>query len=285
VIKTLHLSSPAMSGTGVKQAQRRLTDAGYYGGKVDGIYGPVTGAAAKHARWALGYADKNVSRRYDQGLDDFLSGARKPTVLMGQRAKQRSKQIAASAGVGSRAAERMVGWYKLGWREQPAGSNVVPQLQAFAKRLGLASYYVDMGFAWCGFSVFTSALAEGSKAAKAGLLEGKFNALYTPEIRTTAAACRFWLKQVSLRQIQHGTMLEFDFGGSNGTEVDHVGYALGAPGEAVEVDGKMLKPKKSEVVTVEGNTSYDDAGSQSNGGCVAVKIRPLSVIRVAIEIA
>jgi hypothetical protein len=269
----------------VKKAQQRLAAAGYYGGKIDSIYGPVTAAATKHAKWALGYADNNVNSRYDQGLEEFLLGARKLTMLMKQRAKQRAKQLTASTGVGARAADRMVGWYKLGWREEPAGSNRVPELQAFAKSLGLASYYVNMGFAWCAFSVFTSALAEGSKSAKAGLVEGKFNALYTPEIRTTAAACRCWLKQVSLSQIKKGTVIEFDFGGSNGTEVDHVGYALGAPGEAVEVDGKLLKPKKSEVVTVEGNTSYDDAGSQSNGGCVAVKIRPLAVIRVAIEIA
>ena len=281
---TLQLASPYKHGAAVKRAQQRLSAAGYYGGKIDSIYGPVTAAATKHAKWALGYADRNVDARYDQGLDDFLTKVSKPTLLMTQRAKQRTKRLAQGAGVGERAATRMVGWAKLQWKEQPSSSNVVPPLQDLAKRLGLANYYVSMGFAWCAFAVFTSALAEGSRAAKAGLLEGKFNALYTPEIRTTAAACRFWLKQVSLSQIKCGTILEFDFGGANGKEVDHVGYALGAPGEAVEVNGTLHKPKKSEVVTVEGNTSYDDNGSQSNGGCVAVKVRPLSVVAVAIEL-
>ena len=284
-MNALLLSSPYVRGANVKKAQKRLTASGYYGGAIDGIYGPVTASATKSAKWKLGYQRQNVNQAYDQGLDDFLSGARKTNALMRQRAKSRLKKLAQSTNVGAQAADRMVDWYRLGWKESPSGSNRVPQLQDFCKSLGLKPYYHQMGFAWCALAVFSSALSYGSKAAKAGLFEERFNALFTPTIRQMAASTQFWMKQVSVKQVSKGTALLFDFGGSNGQEVDHIGYALGAAGEAITVGDEIFKPRKTEVVTVEGNTSYDDKGSQSNGGCVAVKIRKLSEIRAAFEIA
>ena len=282
---TLVLTSPQTRGSKVKAAQKRLTQAGYYGGAIDGIYGPVTASAAKSAKWKLGYQRQNVNETYDQGLDEFLSGERSPSLLMRQRAKSRLKKLAASIDVGPKAADRMVGWYILAWKESPAGSNRVPQLENFCKSLGLKRYYGQMGYAWCSLAVFASALSYGSKAAKAGLLEERFNSLFTPTVRQIAASTQHWLKQVSVKQIDKGTGLLFDFGGSNGQEVDHVGYALAKPGETVTIGDEVFKPRKSEVVTVEGNTSYDDRGSQSNGGCVAVRIRLVSEVRAAFEIA
>ncbi len=66
--------------------------------------------------------------------------------------------------------------------------------------------------------------------------------------------------------VQPGDVVYFDWQGGTGTQgVDHVGIVTG-----VRQDGR--------VETIEGNTSPTDQGSQSNGGQVARRVRPRSVI-------
>jgi hypothetical protein len=176
----------------------------------------------------------------------------------------------------------MVVWYTARWKEYPAGSNQVQPLMALCRDLRLSSYYANMKYPWCALAVFVAALAEGSEAARLGLREGKFNALYTPTIRQVAENGAYGLQAISKAQIVKGAGVLFDFGGSNGGEVDHIGYALGKPGQVVTAAGQKWQPPGAEyVVCVEGNTSYDDKGSQSDGGAVAIRIRPLSQIRTA----
>jgi hypothetical protein len=213
-----------------------------------------------------------------------MSGKTKPTVAMRARVAARKRKPLPSLTLGERAADRMVGWYAARWSEKPAGSNVVPQLSMLGKDLKLAAYYYQMGYAWCAYAMFAAFLCEGSAAAKYGLREGKYNALYTPEIRAVAERGAYGLATQSKTTIVKGTVLLFDFGGSNGSEVDHIGIALGKPGQVVKAGGKTWRPGKNSVVTVEGNTSYDDSGSQSNGGCVAIRTRSLTVIRAAVRV-
>lgn len=281
-MKTLTLASPFVTGKAVKEAQRALRDAGHYGGALDGIYGPVTANATRAAKWALGFSRGQVNEAYGAVLHALLTGKREPSPAMRLRARQRRRP---PRTVGSRAAERMVAWFVEGWKEQPSGSNRVPPLQALCRSLGLSPYYSGMGYPWCALAVFTAALAEGSESAAAGLKRGLFNALYTPEIRAVAARGAHGLRQVSRSEIEHGTGLLMNFGGSNGGEVDHIGLALGKPGERVTVHGTTYKPRASEVVTVEGNTSYDSSGSQANGGAVAVRVRPLTEIAAAFTLS
>lgn len=59
-----------------------------------------------------------------------------------------------------------------------------------------------------------------------------------------------------------GDLVMMNFSG--GTATQHVGFVTAVKGNTV--------------YTIEGNTSFDDKGSQSNGGAVAEKVRPTSVI-------
>ena len=282
-MKVFRLTSPLTEGTGVALAQQHLVRYGVLAKTaVDGIYGPVTANAAKRAKYLLGYADPIGT--YDATLQAYMGGKTKTTVAMRARAAARKRKPLPSLTLGERAADRMVGWYVARWSEKPAGSNVVPQLSLLCKDMKLAAYYYQMGYAWCALAAFTAYLAEGSTAGKYGLREGKFSALYTPEIRAVAERGAYGLASQSKTTIVKGTALLFDFGGSNGSEVDHIGIALGKPGQVVKAGGKTWRPGKNSVVTVEGNTSYDDSGSQSNGGCVAIRTRSLTVIRAAVRV-
>lgn len=284
-MRTLRLTSPSMRGPDVKLAQMTLARRGYLASRdVDAVFGPVTANAAKRAKWFLGYPAKDCLPIYGPLLDGYLKGKRTPGPVMQRRAKARKAQ-AARVPVGEKAADRMVAWFLKGYRESPAGANRVPELSRLAKQVGLSSWYQQMGWPWCGFAVFLSALAEGSKSATLGLKEGRFNALYTPEIRAVAARGSFGLGAVDPRNARKGTGLLFDFGGGNGSEVDHVGYALGRLGESVRVGGKVWGANSRQLVTVEGNTSYDDSGSQANGGAVAVRIRDVSLVRSAYSLS
>ena len=282
-MKILRLTSPLTEGTGVALAQQHLVKYGVLAKTaVDGVYGPVTANAAKRAKYLLGYAD--TAGTYDAALQAYMGGKTPPTVAMRARAAARKRKPQPSPALGERAADRMVTWYNARWSEKPAESNYVPQLSLLCKDLKLAAYYSQMGYAWCALAAFTAYLAEGSTAAKYGLRDGKYNALYTPEIRAVAERGAYGLASQSKTTIVKGTALLFDFGGSNGTEVDHIGIALGKPGQVVKAGGQTWRPDKNSVVTVEGNTSYDDGGSQANGGGVAIHTRSLTVIRSAIRV-
>lgn len=284
--RTLRVTSPYMSGADVDVAQARLVKAGEMSATArDGIYGPVTANATKRAKRTLGYPLGEIVGVYGSQLDEYLSGKRKPSRAMRLRAAARrraAQKQAARLSVGERTADRMVSWYNARWREEPAGSNYVQALSLLARKLGLGSYYYQMHFAWCAFALFVAALAEGSKTATYGLKQGRFNALFTPEIRVLAERGSYGMSAVAKTSIRKGVAVELDFGGSNGDEVDHIEIALGKPGAAVVAGGKRWVPSASAVVTVGGNTSYEgESGSQSNGGCVAIRVRELSLIRTA----
>lgn len=281
-MRMLRLASPLQRGTDVINAQRALVQRGYLPPSgADGIFGPVTANAAKEAKWRLGYAKRDVTPTYGPVLHAYLTGKRTPSLVMRQRAKAR-KPKPQPQSVGARAADRMVRWYQAGWKEYPAGSNQVQPLMSLCRELKLSSYYANMGYPWCALGVFVAGLAEGSEAARLALREGKFNGLYTPTIRQVAENGAYGLQAISRASIVKGAGVLFDFGGGNGSEVDHVGLALGKPGETVTAGGRRwVPPNNQHVVCVEANTSYDDNGSQADGGAVAVRIRPVAQIRTA----
>jgi hypothetical protein len=272
-MNTLVLTSPHTKGAIVKAAQARLVKAGYLAkGDADGEYGPVTATAAKAAKWDLGYAAKDCHLTYGQQLDDLLSGKRKPNVAMQARTKYRRRHPII-VSVGAKAADRMVKWAQAGWKESPMGSNKVPQLMLLSKDLGLSDYYCNMGQAWCAQSAMTAALAEGSKTAAYGLRQGRFNALYCPELKSQASSGSFGMRAVSKNSIAKGTMVLFDWPPADGT-MDHIGIALGKVGENVTAGGQVYKVPKNSICTVEGNAS--DA--------VKISVHDLSVVGFAFTI-
>jgi peptidoglycan hydrolase-like protein with peptidoglycan-binding domain len=91
-MKTLTLTTPLTHGPAVDRAQRILTNRGYFVGTIDGVFGEITGRACVDAKYALGYAAKNVKPSYGTDLEAFLCG-KKPTPAMRIRANQRKKKI------------------------------------------------------------------------------------------------------------------------------------------------------------------------------------------------
>ena len=161
-------------------------------------------------------------------------------------------------GVGIRA----LGWGDqfVGITEEPANSNRIPALMAEGRSRGVPS--AEMGFPFCGYFFFLCSLAVGGLAAREGLVEQKFNALFTPEIGAVANATSHHLMTVGASQIRPGDGALFNF---DGGQIDHIG---------------RVKKVTPSFVTLEGNTSFGPGGSQSNGGAIAVRIdRPLALVQ------
>lgn len=177
---------------------------------------------------------------------------------------------------GEQAALVMQAWARLGWDENPAGSNEVPELAAVCRRLGLSSWYADMGWAWCDFSAHVAGLVVGSEACAAGVgATHRYNGLYTVESLEIADAGRYGWKPVPKQNARLGTKGWIDFQGGEKSGVDHTFWILGAPGQVCF----GMAPAATEVVTAEGNTSGEgESGSQSNGGRLAIRKRPLALI-------
>ena len=277
-MRVLRVTSPLTRGDDVRAAQRRLIAKGYLAaGQADGIFGELTASASADAKWAIGYAPRACTPIYGKQLDDLLSGKRKPTTAMRVRANRRAKRQP-KVTVGARAANTMVEWARAGWKENPARSNFVPQLSAFGERLKVAPYYYNMRYPYCAYGAFIAALQHGSHSAKEGFA-GRFNVLYCPSIAVASGAAEYGMHRVAMSQIKKGTYVLFDWRG-NGV-MDHIGIALGKPGEAVTAANQRWTPGAREIVTVEANTS--DA-NLSNGGMVLVRIRSLNSIRNPFEI-
>jgi lysozyme family protein len=90
--RTLVLTNPYMTGPDVESAQRLLKKSAYgdfQPGDVDGEYGPITADAARRAKHALGYADKDVNRSFGPVIRAYLDGSQPlPKVYERRRAKR-----------------------------------------------------------------------------------------------------------------------------------------------------------------------------------------------------
>lgn len=267
-IRTLKLTQPRMHGTDVSAVQKRLR--GVY---IDGEYGPATGAAVKDWKWRVGYPVAQVNTALGPEEHLVLVGFRKRTAAMITRtaarvAKKQMERFKPKPPIGERTIAEARKW--IGVTESPAGSNRVPVLVAWAKKLGVATYY--MGFAWCAWFGFTCALAAGSTSAKQGLVQRLFNALYTVDIVNQARAGKFGLSVVPTAEVQPGDLALIDFPGGDPL-VDHL--------EVVEVPPAQVG--NGEYVSIGGNTSPGDSGSQSNGGGVFRRRRYVSQVRAFVR--
>jgi hypothetical protein len=75
-VRTLHLTNPFMTGADVAALQELL--APYHPGAVDGVFGPLTAAAIRRAKWALGYPDDRCDASAGPALVGYLQGAPLP---------------------------------------------------------------------------------------------------------------------------------------------------------------------------------------------------------------
>jgi len=159
-------------------------------------------------------------------------------------------------GRGQRA--KAVAWAqgRVGVTEHPAGSNWGHPVQDWIVAGGL-----DFPAPWCQFFC--------NQVAKAGnpKLNPRWFGGYTVSVVNMAARGEHGLKPTNLNRVQPGDWVYFDWGHG----IAHVGMFL-----KHNSDGT--------VQTIEGNTSFDSSGDQSNGGAVAHRVRSRSSVAACVAV-
>lgn len=272
-MRTLHLTSPNMEGDDVRKVQAHL------GLLTDGIYGPATGSAVAAWKYRMGFPRSAVNTGIGpegQRIMFRARGEKLPTAYRKRRLER--MRIGFKPGWGipkvppfttALALATMVGWAERGWHEQPAKSNVVPEMVTLGRELGIE--LPGMGFPWCAHAAMLSNVVHGGVTGPAGIGKGgeagDFNGRYCPTILSEAQQGRHGMQIIGASQALPGDLVIFNF---DGGLVDHIGRARRAPNGAV-------------VDTVEANTSKGAAGSQNNGDGVYLRTRPLSQITAFIR--
>jgi hypothetical protein len=245
-MRTLALVSPMMRGDDVTNAQRKLIKGKFLrAGQADGVYGPESARASSQAHWELGFPEGRLAQSptygatLDQVLTRFLLDGKLPKAY-GIRRKQRLEGI---DDVGLKALK----WLQnhVGDTESPPGSN----------RVSWASVWYGLIGPWCAMGVTRSRVEGGSDTFR----RGQYYA-YVPYIVADAVASRRGLRRTFTPAA--GDLVCMDWDG-NGV-FDHV--------ETVETPPSSVSGGAA-YVTIGCNTSFDDAGSQSNGGACARRHR------------
>jgi hypothetical protein len=236
-LRTLSLTSPVMRGEEVRNAQRRLNAFGVVAGVEDGVFGEQTARACSQAKWILGYANKDVKPIYGDELNAYLTGKKKPNLLMRQRASKRSN--AQSLGAKALRAARTY----VGVKEFPPNSN----------RVVFSEWYGIIG-PWCMMFMSRIFVEAGSKAFKKGEHDS-----YCPFVVADAKAGRRGLMEVPRGHAETGDMVFFSWH-HDGT-ANHVGIVVTPPNN------------NGTLITLEGNTSPTD---NSNGGEVMIRTRDIA---------
>jgi peptidoglycan hydrolase-like protein with peptidoglycan-binding domain len=149
--RMLVLTSPHMKGDDVTYAQNLLRNpGGYYKGKSDGEFGPLTAQACHRAKYWLGYA-KPV-QTFGTDLEKLLLGRTQPSPAAKQRIAGRKKNAQANP-LSQNALAQMEKF--VGLAEEPAGSNRVPEIN---------SWWGGGNVAWCARCVSKAYVTAGSKA-------------------------------------------------------------------------------------------------------------------------
>jgi hypothetical protein len=252
--RTLTLTTPYTEGRDVVLVQRAL------GVADDGFYGPVTASAAAQWKYDAGYLVADCVPTLDPTDQARLLGVEPLPEPFVRRAGRRARSIESGRRVPELAAAEMERW--VGLRERPTGSEYVPELSALAADLGLAEWYVRMGWPWCAFAVFLAALRHGGRTAAAGLRRGAFNALYCPTVLAEAQLGRHGMRVVPASQARRGDLVLFDWG-PGGDPADHIGRLVAPPADGL-------------AATVDGNSGE---GSRF----VALRERPLALVRAFVR--
>lgn len=143
---------------------------------------------------------------------------------------------------------------QLGEVEYPAGSNRVKYNDWYYEKK--SGYYVNSKpYAWCGTFVAYSLHFSGIYIDKL-LYDGL---MYVPKAKNILTS-----RDKKTDTPQPGDIVIFDWNADGFTE--HIGFYLG-------VDSNK------RIITIEGNTSSDVAGDQSNGGMVCKKRRHIKHIQ------
>lgn len=251
-MKSYHLTSPPMRGNEVKTAQNRLRGVNvfkenYRPDTIDGIFGETTAGACYRAKWALGYAPKDLDRTYGSVLDNFLTGKTKLPDANRRRRAQR-KKAAAAVPIGVKALRKAI--TQLGVKESPSGSNRV----MYATWYGIIGPWCAMFATWSYDGVGSKAFAKGSRYS------------YVPAI---VSAARLGGRGLSItNDPKPGDLVCYDW--NRDRLADHVGLFE-----------KWINRGAGTFSAIEGNTS---SSNNSNGGQVMRRNRDRSLVQAFVRV-
>jgi peptidoglycan hydrolase-like protein with peptidoglycan-binding domain len=243
-MRTLQLTSPPMRGNDVTGSQRKLIRGKFLrAGGADGVFGPETARACSQAHWELGFAGKLAQApTYGDTLERVLTRFLVDEQLPPAYATRRRSRLAAKP-VGPKALEWLRG--KVGETEQPPGSN----------RVAWASIWYGIIGPWCAMGATRARVEAGSKVFRRGERYA-----YVPYIVQDAITARNGLRRTF--KPEPGDLVCMDWQGDG--VFDHV--------ETVDKPPAKLT-HGAPFTTIGCNTSFDDSGSQSNGGACAHRNR------------
>lgn len=273
--RTLHLTSPHMTGQDVTALQTILTSHGYLSGKIDGEYGPHTAQAVFRAMYRLGYPLPSQSVGRVELLTEYLLG-KKRSLTMRVRANRRARKspwgkpaVKNALTHGELIVQRAL--TQIGQTEDPPQSN----RSKFSLAYGIVGPWCAMFVTWTystlGFS-------------KKTFLE-RVRYSYVPYVVADAHAGRNGLMVAA--GPADGVLVCFDWDGDH--TADHIGICVEQPtlrklnpqllAKAIAEMGALTG---SDFWTVEGNTGV---GNDSNGGEVMIRRRNRSQVENFIRVA
>lgn len=221
----------------------------------NGVVDMKTLAAARKVAWALGarketYEAITEDREISVGVQRMIRNPGRRSDAQKSRGKARMSRLRAErkrrAALGRSSRQRAVNAFlaKVGTRERPSGSNgggIITVMETF------------WGFGrvpWCGISA-------GYHAVKFGGVKG---------LRSDVASVQAITNHARAKHSPYGRFQSSPEGALPGSLV-----IIGGPGTHV---GMLVQPLSGGAAkTVEGNTSFGPGGSQSNGGCIAARVR------------
>lgn len=243
--RDLYLTSPLIHGQDVRQLQVAVNKRFQPHIQADGQYGPKSEHAVAVVAWRLGclHRDGRVS------VQNAILHPESRTKGQLERAKHRA-EIAKQQGQGLAAIVKHAEKY-VGVSENPPGSNMGNPNPA-----GWEAHWGISHAPWCGAFAGCMILEAGGHVTN--------RVVYCPWIVLDAkAGANGFEKWSSTRGgVGPGWLILYDWDGDGVS--DHVGIVRGFTPTTVK--------------TVEGNTSSGNSGSQSNGGMVANRERPLALI-------
>ena len=206
-MRTLEVTSPLVTGEDVRKAQRALKKnefGSFYGGKIDGQYGEISGNATKDAKFWLGYESAKCTSAYGQSLHRVLIDEAELTDAQKARRKERKAKPPAS-----RQRQKMleIAITQIGISESPAGSNRCK----FSGWYGMVGPWCAMFVTWCGTNAGLTAFSRSSRWA------------YCPYMVSDALAGRNGLRaRGSQERPQPGDIVLFDWGRQGGRSRRHL---------------------------------------------------------------
>jgi cell wall-associated NlpC family hydrolase len=270
--RDFHLTSPLTKGPDVKELQKQLNaiaknfpNLTRYHLKQDGEFGLHTLNATHRAAFLEGLTDSRLEEiaKRDVVAQEVQGNLRRPgqrSKAQKDRAKKRREEVRKRNERRDSGAGAAVSFAhsKLGTTESPSGSNLGENITEWER---YTDYSPPPGVFWCGCFVCYAVVHEGKARIPVRSRLG-----YSVNIDTDARNHANGLSLVSPTDARPGDIVTFRFEGSDS---DHIGLCVG--------------PTKGGLVhTIDGNTSSDAAGSQSNGGGVFEKKRSAaSVVTVA----